>query len=91
LKRTLREGFRTEEVENAKLALQRQRQIALADESRLAWELASDLFAGRTRHWHAELDRRIAAVAVKEVTAAWRKYIRPSALVTVEAGDLPSS
>jgi zinc protease len=91
LERSLREGFRTEEVENAKLAWQRQRQIELADNSQLVWDLASDLFAGRTRHWHAEFDRRIASITAEEVTAAWRKYIRPSALVTIEAGDLPLS
>jgi zinc protease len=91
LERSLREGFRIDEVETAKLAWLRQRRIALADDVQLVWDLAADLIAGRTRDWHTGFERRLSSLTAGEVTTVWRKYIRSSALVTVEAGDLSLS
>jgi zinc protease len=88
LARSVQEGFRPDEIEAAKLGWLRARQLAMSNDSQLVWDLASDLFAGRSRSWHGDLQKRISSLTPEQVTAAWRRYIDPSAIIIVEAGDL---
>ena len=43
-----------------------------------------------TPAWDAEFEGRVAALTVADVNATFRKWIRPEALVIVEAGDFRS-
>ncbi|MFO1281547.1 MAG: pitrilysin family protein [Burkholderiales bacterium] len=86
LKRALGEGFTAEEVANAKRALLEERKSARAQDGVLASALVSQAWLKRTWAESAELDRAIDAVGVESANAAFRKYVKPDALVDVYAG-----
>ena len=45
------------------------------------------LYRGRTFEWSAELDRKLQAVTLAQLNAAFRKAIVPARLTVVMAGD----
>ncbi len=87
LQRALAEGFTEEEVNAAKTGLLKDRQIARAQDAAVAARLMSYLVLDRTFAWDTALDKRIAALSAKEVTDAMRRYLDPTKLSFVKAGD----
>ncbi|MEO6929206.1 MAG: pitrilysin family protein [Casimicrobiaceae bacterium] len=87
LARALQGGFTPAEVASASKALLEQRTRARAQDSVLASSLARQLWLGRTWSESAALDSAIAAVSVDDANAALRKYIHPSDIAYVYAGD----
>jgi zinc protease len=53
----------------------------------LALVLGSELHAGRTFAFYADLAKKINALNTEEVSSAFRKHIEPNRLVIVQAGD----
>ena len=53
--------------------------------------LASNLQAGRTFAFQAEMEKKVAALTPEQVSAAFRKYVDPNRLVIVQAGDFKKS
>ena len=45
------------------------------------------LYAGRTFAYEVDLEKKIGALPAEEVSAAFKKYIDPTKLVIVEAGE----
>jgi zinc protease len=58
-----------------------------ANDDELAGQLASLATLGRTLAWEGTLDEALQAVTAAQVNAAVKKFVDPSALVTVRAGD----
>jgi len=87
LQKMLKEGFTAQEVEAAKSGYLQQRVQQRANDNELIGTLVSRRFAGRTLTFDEKLDAAIGALTVDQVNAAARKYIDPSKIVIVRAGD----
>jgi zinc protease len=87
LDRALRDGFTPEEISKAKSGYLQQRQLSRADDASLAGQLADGLFLGRAMNWDRQHEQDLDAVTKAQVDAAFRKYVVPSKLTVVKAGD----
>jgi len=87
LDRALRDGFTPEEISKAKSGYLQQRQLSRADDASLAGQLADGLFLGRAMNWDRQHEQDLGAVTKAQADAAFRKYVVPSKLTVVKAGD----
>lgn len=87
LERVRADGFREDELREAKTGWLQGRNLSRGQDGTLAGQLSTQLRLGRTPAWDADFERRVAALTVADVNAAFRKWIKPEALVIVEAGD----
>lgn len=85
--RAVKDGFTAEEISKAKEGYLQQRQLGRAQDGSLGAMLANYLFIGRTFAFDSEFDQRLQALTAADVNAAFRKYIDPSKITTVRAGD----
>ena len=83
----LKNGFSATEVAQAKDGYLQSRQLSRSQDNELAPALAQDAFLGRTLAWDAALESKVKALSPQQLQAAFRKYVDPSAFVTVKAGD----
>ncbi|MGJ7917734.1 M16 family metallopeptidase [Massilia sp. LXY-6] len=88
LARALKDGFTAAELNGAKSGLMQQRIQNRADDGALAAGWTSYLYRGKTYEWSAEFEKRMMAVTLPQLNAAFRKAIDPSTLSVVMAGDL---
>ncbi|MEZ5457796.1 MAG: pitrilysin family protein [Steroidobacteraceae bacterium] len=87
IERVRRDGFRADELREAKTGWLEGRNLSRSQDATLAGQLSNQLRLDRTPAWDADFERRVAALTVDDVNAAFRKWIQPDALVIVEAGD----
>jgi len=87
LARALKEGFTVAELAGAKSGLMQQRIQTRADDGALAAGWTSYLYRGRTFEWSAEFEKRLMAVTLPQLNAAFRKAVDPANLSVVMAGD----
>jgi zinc protease len=87
LQKALKDGFTAAELEKAKSGLSRLSEQMRAQDPAVASALNSQLFLDRTFAFDADLERKIQAVTVADMNAAWRKYIDPAKISIVKAGD----
>jgi zinc protease len=80
-------GFTADELAKAKTGLLQSNQLARAQDAGLAHQLVDDLLLGRTFQFQADEDARIEAATLDQVNAALRRYIDPSRMYVVWAGD----
>jgi zinc protease len=85
--RMLKDGFTAEEVEAAKSGFLQSRQVSRAQDNELASRLNNYLFIGRTLQWDADLDAKLRALTPDQIVAVMRRYIDPSKITIVKAGD----
>lgn len=85
--RMLKDGFDADEVKIAKSGWLQSRQVTRAQDSSLAGMLSNYLFLGRTLAWDSELEKRVTALAPEQLLAAMRKFVDPSKITIVKAGD----
>ena len=85
--RAVRDGFTADELNKAREGYLQQRQLQRAQDGSLAGMLANYLFLGRTLAFDTQFERRIAALTPAELNAAMRRYIDPSKITIVKAGD----
>jgi zinc protease len=64
-----------------------QRVQSRADDGALAAGWTSYLYRGRTYEWSAEFEKRMMAVTLPQLNAAFRKAIDPARMSVVMAGD----
>jgi len=83
----VKDGFTAEEVANAKKSWQDEEMVNRSDDYGLLSELMGDERYERTFQWQASLEAKVAALTPDQVSAAFRRYIDPSALTFVKAGD----
>jgi zinc protease len=91
LERIRTEGFGEDELREAKNGWLQERNLNRGQDDTLASQLSTLLRLKRTPAWDAEFERRVAALTVADVNAAFKKWIRPDALVIVEAGDFATT
>ena len=85
--RALKDGFTAEEVATAKAGYLQGQQVSRAQDASVARKLAQYRFLDRTLAWDAELEKKISALKPEEVNAAMRRFIDPSKITIVKAGD----
>jgi zinc protease len=87
LQKALKDGFTTEELQKAKQGLSRLAEQMRAQDPAVASSLNNQLFLDRTFAFDADMERKIEALSVADINAAWRKYIDPDKISIVKAGD----
>lgn len=87
LERAVKDGFTQEELAGAKSGLMQQRLQNRTSDGVLASGWTGYLYRGRTFEWSAALDRKLQAVTLAQLNAAFRKAIDPAKLTVVMAGD----
>ena len=83
----LKGGVTQKEVDEGKAAYLASRKVGRGGDGQLAGQLKQLLYAGRTFVYEADLEKKIASLTAEQVSEAFRKYVDPSKLVIVEAGD----
>ncbi|HEU4995388.1 MAG TPA: pitrilysin family protein [Gemmatimonadaceae bacterium] len=81
------EGFTQQEVDAAKSGYLQLRSQGRANDNELVGTLVNRRFAGRTMAYDDDLEKRIQALTPADVNAAAKKYLDPSKVVSVRAGD----
>ncbi|MGZ5598402.1 MAG: M16 family metallopeptidase [Usitatibacter sp.] len=87
LARALKDGFTDAEVATAKSGIVQARTQTRAQDGALASGWAANLYLGRTFQWSKEFDQKIRALTAADVSNALRKYVDPSKVTVVKAGD----
>jgi zinc protease len=85
--RMLKDGFTAEEVENAKSGYVQSRQVSRAQDNELVGRLNNYLFLGRTLQFDADLDTKLRALTPEQIIAAMRRYMDPTKITIIKAGD----
>ena len=83
----MKEGFTDAEVEAARQALGKRRQLSRTQDAAVAAALVQQEHLGRTFAFSARGDEAIAKATAADVNAAFRKYLQPEGLALVYAGD----
>lgn len=91
LKKTVENGFTTEEVSAAKKAILDERTVGRSQDSQLLRVLALREDFGRTMKWDEDMDSKLAALTSTQVNAALKRHIDPAALSIVKAGDFKTA
>lgn len=89
LNRVIEEGFTAEELAAAKSGYLQSSQVSRGNDRVLAGQLSQQLYFERTMDWQARLESAMSELTVEQVNAAFRKWIDPSKLSIVKAGDFP--
>jgi zinc protease len=87
LKKTVRDGFTQAELDSAKKAYADSRMVARSQETALVGLIASHEQLGRTLLYDEQMEAKIQALTLAQVNDAFRKYMDPSVLTIVKAGD----
>lgn len=87
LNKWVKEGITQEELDAAKTGILQSRQTSRANDGGLAGKLSSNLYLGRTMSFDKAMDEKLSKLTVAEVNAAIKKYIDPSKISFVKAGD----
>ncbi|QEH34875.1 Protease 3 precursor [Aquisphaera giovannonii] len=85
--RILKDGVTQAEVKRAIDGYLKQQEIQRTNDTALAGTLAENLYLGRTFQFQADLEAKVKALSVDDVNSALRKYVDPSKLSVVTAGD----
>ncbi len=87
LSKAITKGFTADEVKSAKSGALQQRLQGRAQDGSLASGWVGNLFYGRTYAKSQEFEDKLAALTPEQVSAAFRKYIVPTKLTIIKAGD----
>jgi zinc protease len=85
--RALQGGFTAEEISAAKSGLLQSRIVARSSDNQLVRDLADHLYLGRPYTWDAQFEHNIETASPDDVQKALRKFIVPTQLISVKAGD----
>ncbi len=87
LDKLLKDGVTQSELDEAKKSWLERRKVQRSTDAALAQLLDAGLFLDRTFTWHADLEKKVAGLTVKEVNAAMVKAWLPRSLIIISAGD----
>ncbi|MCA1246950.1 pitrilysin family protein [Massilia sp. MS-15] len=87
LARAVAKGFTEQELADARSGLMQQRLQNRANDAALAAGWTSYLYRGRDFTWSAAFERKLMAVTLPQMNAAFRKAIDPAKLSVIMAGD----
>jgi len=82
-----KEGFTAEELNFAKEGILQEEKVMRAQDGRLASVLNNNMFLNRTMKFNADLETAIQNVTLEQVNKVFNKYVDPSKLTVVSAGD----
>jgi zinc protease len=85
--KAVKEGFTAAEVAEAKKGLLESRKLQRAQDFSLSRTLGTGLFTNRTLAWDAAQEKNISELTAEQVNTAVRKWIDPSKISIVKAGD----
>lgn len=85
--RSVKEGFTAEEVQRAIDGLLSARRLLRAQDDWLAGSLVNNAWLGRAMDVSQKLDAAITQVTPAAALEAWRRHIRPDAIVWAVSGD----
>ena len=85
--KALKDGFALEELNAARTSWLQGQETSRAQDGALAGRLTANLFLDRSMVWQAELEAKVRALTPEQVVIALRKYLDPSKLCIVKAGD----
>lgn len=88
LARAVKDGFTDAELAGAKSGLMQQRIQNRSRDGALASGWTAYIYQGKTYAWSAEFERKLMAVTLPQLNAAFRKAIDPARMSVVMAGDL---
>ncbi|MRV75314.1 insulinase family protein [Duganella sp. FT92W] len=91
LARILADGITAQELDDAKKGLMQQRETNRAQDNAMAGTQTYNLRANRTMAYYGNVDAAIQALTLDQVNGALRKYIDPSKLYHVYAGDFANA
>ena len=83
----LDKGFTDEEIAEAKKGWLQSRNVSRANDRELARTLAGREYLGRTLKWDETLEAKVKALTNAQILAAMKKFIDPSKISMVQAGD----
>ena len=84
----VKSGVDAKELEDAKKSYAKAWEGRIADDDFVLGELNQGLFLGRTLTYWSDLNAKIAKLTVADVNAAIQKFVDPTKLAEVRAGDL---
>jgi zinc protease len=87
LAKMLGEGFTDAELKDAQSGWLQGRSVSRSQDRELVGRLQSYRFLDRTLAWDAALEAKVAALTTADVNAAVKRWIKPSDITIVEAGD----
>jgi zinc protease len=91
IEKMLRDGFTADEVEKAKQGWLQQQLQNRSQDSFLVSLLSSQALTGRRMVFNTEFERWVAALTPAEINSAMKKYIDPTKIVSVKAGDFANN
>ncbi len=91
LERLLAAGVEEQELDDAKKGYRQQLGVRLSNDAQVASMLTTSLVNGRTLSVDAERLEAIGVLTPDEVTQAMQRYVDPSQLVLIRAGDFSKS
>ncbi|HUX32871.1 MAG TPA: pitrilysin family protein, partial [Gemmatimonadaceae bacterium] len=80
-------GFTADELAKAKTGLLQMNRLIRSQDGALAGQFVNNMLLGRTMQFQADEDQHIEDATLDQVNAAFRKYVDPSRIVVVWAGD----
>ncbi len=83
----LKDGFTPDELKLARTGYLQAREVSRAQDNELASRLTTYLFLDRTLQWDSEFEQKIGALTPEQIVDAMRRFIDPSKLTIIEAGD----
>jgi zinc protease len=87
LAKMLGEGFTEAELKDAQSGWLQGRSVSRSQDRELVGRLQSYRFLDRNLAWDAALEAKVAALTTADVNAAVKRWIKPSDITIVEAGD----
>jgi len=84
----LKDGITDEELADAKKSLAQDVKTSMANDVFVAGQLANGLHIGRNMDYHAKLDQQIQGLTKDQINKIIGKYVDPSRMVKVKAGDI---
>ena len=87
LDKMLKDGFTSEELKDARSGYLQGQNVSRAQDRTLATKLASNLFLDRTMKWDENNEKKVSSLTVEQINAVMKKWITPSKLTYVQAGD----
>ena len=85
--RAVTEGFTEQELKDAVAGMLQSRNVSRSQDRELVGRMSSLLYNNRTMDWEDAIDKKLASLTVDQVNAAMKKWIDPSKMIMVEAGD----
>ena len=85
--KAVKDGFRPEELDEARTGWLQERNVTRAQDGALASALATNLYLDRTMAFEAAMDDQVKKLSAADVNAAVRKFIDLNRLAVVRAGD----